>query len=239
MFGFFVEACPGSRDDPRVVSVLPPAPVTRRLLVVEDEPLTAALLTQMLTSAGFIIESVSDVASARAAVEEFDPDCALVDISLGPGPSGADLAHVLAKERPDIALLFLTRHPDLRTAGMAKEDAPANCGFVRKDLVHDADYLIEAIERVLRDQPREVRHDTDPQRPLGHLTQQQMEILRLMALGYTNDVIAQMKGAGRSTVERWVAGILKAMEIDPRGSVNPRVEAVRRYMLVAGIPDRP
>jgi hypothetical protein len=29
------------------------------------------------------------------------------------------------------------------------------------------------------------------------------------------------------------------MDIDPRGEVNPRVEAVRRYVAVAGIPERP
>ena len=217
----------------------PPAPVLqRRLLIVEDEPLTAALLTQMLTSAGFIVEAVPDVVQARQAVKELDPDCAVIDISLGVGPSGADLAYALAHERPDIALLFLTRHPDLRTAGLTEDDVPANCGFVRKDLVNDPNYLLEAIEQVLRDQPREVRHDTDPNRPLGDLSEQQLEILRLMALGYTNDTIAQMKNAGRSTVERWIAGILRAMHIDPRGEVNPRVEAVRRYVAVAGIPER-
>jgi DNA-binding NarL/FixJ family response regulator len=84
-----------------------------------------------------------------------------------------------------------------------------------------------------------VRHDTDPSRPLGDLTEHQLEILRLLALGYTNEAIARRKDAGRSTVERWIAGILKAMGIESGGEVNPRVEAVRRYVAVAGIPERP
>ena len=193
----------------------------------------------MLTGAGFIVESVPDVIGARQAIRDHDPDCAVIDISLGPGPTGADLAYALAQERPDIALLFLTRHPDLRTAGLAEDEVPSNCGFVRKDFVNDPQYLIEAIEQVLREQTCGVRHDIDPQRPLGDLTEQQLEILRLMALGYTNESIAAMKNAGRSTVERWVAGILKVMDIDPRGGVNPRVEAVRRYVAVVGIPERP
>ena len=201
--------------------------------------MTAALLTKVLQGEGFIVASAADVPSARTMVREFDPDCALIDISLGSGPSGTDLAYLLSQERPDIALLFLTRHPDLRTAGLSDADVPPNCGFVRKDRVSDPRYLVDAIEQVLRDQSREVRHDTDPARPLGELSKQQLDVLRLMALGYTNDTIAQMRGAGRSTVERWVAGILKAMDIDSRGEVNPRVEAVRRYVAVAGIPERP
>ncbi|MEY3733259.1 MAG: hypothetical protein RL347_618 [Actinomycetota bacterium] len=215
------------------------APFTRRLLLVEDEPMTTALLMKVLTQEGFVTESVTNVPDARLMVKDFDPDCVLIDISLGPGPTGADLAYMLSQERPDIALLFLTRHPDLRTAGLTERDIPPNCGFVRKDLVHDPSYLVEAIEQVLRDQPRDVRHDTDPSRPLGDLTEHQLEILRLLALGYTNEAIARRKQAGRSTVERWIAGILKAMGIESGGEVNPRVEAVRRYVAVAGIPERP
>jgi DNA-binding NarL/FixJ family response regulator len=211
----------------------------RRLLLVEDEPMTATLLATVLQDRGFLVETAADVASARTMVRDFDPDCVLIDISLGSGPSGTDLAFMLAKERPDIALLFLTRHPDLRTAGLSEADVPPNCGFVRKDLVNTPGYLVDAIEQVLRDQSRDVRHDTDPTRPLGDLSALQMEILRLIALGYTNDAIAEMKNAGRSTVERWVAGIFKAMDIDSRGDVNPRIEAVRRYVAAAGIPERP
>jgi DNA-binding NarL/FixJ family response regulator len=216
-----------------------PEPFHRRVLVVEDEPMTAALLERVLVGEGFQVECVADVAQARVSVRDFDPDCALIDISLGVGPSGADLAHVLHHERPDVALLFLTRHPDLRTAGLTDDQVPPNCGFVRKDRVSNPAYLISAIEQVLGDHARDVRDDTDPARPLGELTEHQMEVLRLIALGYTNETIATIKGAGRSTVERWVAGILQAMGIHSRGEINPRVEAVRRYVAVAGVPHRP
>jgi len=201
--------------------------------------MTMTLLSRLLTDEGFEVAHASDVGQARALVNSFDPDAMLIDISLGPGPTGADLAHVISKQRPDIALLFLTRHPDLRSAGLGDVEVPPNCGFVRKDKVSDPGYLVEAIEQVLRDHAGEVRDDTDPTRPLGSLTEHQLEVLRLMALGYTNESIATRTGAGRSTVERWVAGILQEMGIDPRGELNPRVEAVRRYVAVVGVPHRP
>lgn len=210
----------------------------RRLLLVEDEPLVSTLLSDVLTGEGFSVVAVPDVVSARREVRDFDPDCVLIDISLGPGPTGADLAFAIHAERPDIALLFLTRHPDLRTAGIAESDVPATAGFVRKDRVSDKGYLVEAIEQVLSDSPRAVRDDADPARPLGNLSERQLEVLRLMALGYTNEAIARLKGAGLSTVERWIAGIFRDMGIDNRTDVNPRVEAVRRYVAVVGIPDR-
>lgn len=210
----------------------------RRLLLVEDDVMMASLLARVLEEEGFEARVASDVKAARVLVEDFDPDCALIDLSLGPGPSGADLATVLHRQRPDIALILLTRYPDLRSAGLGDYEVPPNCGFLRKDRVSDPGFLVAAVEQVLRDHATDVRDDTDPERPLGALTQQQMDILRLMAMGYTNDVIAEIKGASRSSVERWVAGILQTMDIDGRGRLNPRVEAVRRYIVVAGVPDR-
>lgn len=215
------------------------SPFARRLLLVEDESMTAALLVSMLRGEGFEVESASNVPEARAYVASFDPDCVLIDISLGTGPSGADLAYMLHRERPDIALLFLTRHPDLRTAGIAEKDMPPNCGFVRKDRVDDSAYIVAAIEQVLREESDRVRDDADPARPLSDLSTRQIEVLRLMSLGFTNDAIAKQMGVSRKTVERWVAGVLKAMNIDAGGDINPRVEAARRYVQIAGIPPRP
>lgn len=211
---------------------------SRRLLIVEDEPLMSSLLAQALTNDGFTVETAADVLQARAAVRNFDPDGVLLDISLGDGPSGLDLAHVLHAQRPDIALIVLTKYPDPRVVGVTVDELPPNCGFLRKDLVKDTAYLLEAINAVMTDRPREVRHDLDPSKPLAQLSPKHLEVLRLMATGYTNDFIGQMKGASQSTVERWTAEIFRALGIETRGTVNPRVEAVRQFIAAAGVPDR-
>ena len=71
------------------------------------------------------------------------------------------------------------------------------------------------------------------------LTPKQHEVLRLMALGYTNAAVARLTNAAESSVERWAAGIFKALGIDTKGDINPRVEAVRRFIGSAGLPERP
>lgn len=211
---------------------------TRRLLVVEDEPLMASLLSQVLTASGFDVETAGDVLEARAAIRNFDPDGVLLDISLGDGPSGLDLAHVLHAQRPDIAIIVLTKYPDPRVVGVTTEELPPNCGFLRKDMVKDSEYLLEAINAVLADRPRDVRHDLDPTKPLGQLSPKHLEVLRLIATGYTNEFIAQLKGTSQSTVERWSVEIFRALGIDTKGNVNPRVEAARQFIAAAGVPDR-
>jgi DNA-binding NarL/FixJ family response regulator len=211
---------------------------SRRVVVVEDEPLMASLLSNALAAAGFEVRAAGNVLAARAAISAFDPDAVLLDISLGDGPSGLDLAHSLHMQRPDIAILVLTRLSDPRLAGIPVEELPPHCGFLRKDLVKDTAYLLEAINAVLMDRHNEVRQDIDLSRPLGALSTKQIEVLRLMATGYTNEFIAQIKGVSHSTVERWSVDIFRALEIRTKGNVNPRVEAVRKFIAAAGIPDR-
>jgi DNA-binding NarL/FixJ family response regulator len=74
---------------------------------------------------------------------------------------------------------------------------------------------------------------------LGAVDAKHLDVLRLVAMGYTNDHIAQAKKVNVSTVERWMAEVFKALEIPSTGPVNPRIEAVRRFIAAAGIPERP
>ncbi len=210
--------------------------VGRRLLVVEDEPLMASLLAEALMVHGFEVRIASDVLEARRAVRDFDPDGALIDISLGDGPTGLDLAHVLSKQRPDIALLILTKHADARAAGAG--EVPKGCGFLRKDKVRDTEYLLAQLESVLSDEADQVRDDLQAAGPLAALSPRQFEVLRLMAMGYTNEFIAQTTDSSLSSVERWVMQVFRALGLDTRGNINPRVEAVRIYVAASSLPDR-
>lgn len=210
----------------------------RRLLVVEDEALTASLLADALTAHGFAVETAADVLAARQAIKNFDPDAALIDISLGAGPSGLDLAHALSKQRPDIALLILTKHADPRTSGGNTPAVPPSCGFLRKDKIRDTEYLLEQLESVLADAADEVRHDLVEDSPLSALAPRQLEVLRLMAMGYTNDFIAQYTASSLSSVERWVMQVFRALNVNTNGNLNPRVEAVRIFGRASGLPER-
>ena len=210
----------------------------RRLLVVEDDPFTAGLLADALVVHGFEVRIAADVLQARQAVKVFDPDAALIDIALGIGPSGLDLAHALSKQRPDIALLILTRYPDARTAGVSAAEVPQGCGFLRKDKVRDTEYLLAQVESVLSGQAEQVRDDLDSVNPLAGLSPRQLEVLRLIAMGYTNEFIAQHTDSGLSSVERWVMQVFRALGLDSRGNINPRVEAARIFIAASSIPDR-
>jgi DNA-binding NarL/FixJ family response regulator len=210
----------------------------RKLLVVEDEPLMASLLAESLIAANFKVETAPDAAKARKVIDRFDPDILLLDISLGDGPSGVHLAHAVHETRPDIAILILTKHPDAKSATADGLELPPNVGFLRKHLVNDMSYLLNAIEKVLTDRHSEVRQDQPVTSPIAQLGSQAIKVLALVAQGYNNTEIALRMDLSVKSVERWIENIYRELSIDSKGAINPRVEAARQYYLIAGISHR-
>jgi DNA-binding response OmpR family regulator len=77
-----------------------------RVLIVEDEPLTALAVEGALADAGHVVCGVAwSETQAIHMASDSKPDCAVIDVSLGPG-DGRAVARALAAE--GIAVLFAT-----------------------------------------------------------------------------------------------------------------------------------
>lgn len=209
----------------------------RRVLVVEDDPMTRGLLADVLESAGFIVMSVSSAADARRAAAAADPDGLVLDIDLGPGPNGFDVADALLAAYPHLGVLFLTHLPDSRFAGRDMASLPAGAGYVRKERLSELGVLVAAVDSALRGaavaQPRD---DRDPDRPLGSLTATQIEVLRMIAQGLSNRQIAEARATSVQAVVRTISRAMAAIGAPDAQEGNGRVIAARRYMVAAGIP---
>lgn len=206
----------------------------RRVLIVEDEPLMSSLLADVLTEHGFTVRTAADVAEAREEIDAFDPDMLLLDVSLGDGPTGLHLAHAMRLSRPDIAILVFTSQTDIvSTDGLV---LPPGVGFLRKHLVSDQVYLIEAMENVLREQAVTVTSQRDADDVFAYLGTNGSRTLRLLAEGYDNEEIARRCDVSRKTVERWIEQVYRDLGIDTKGALNPRVAAARRFFFAVGVP---
>lgn len=196
----------------------------------------SSLLADVLTEHGFNVCTAADVSEARREIDEFDPDMLLLDVSLGDGPTGIHLAHAMRLSRPDIAILVFTRHADIASATTDGLQLPPGVGFLRKHLVSDQAYLIEAMEKVLREQEDLVTEEQQTGDAFAFLGTNGSRTLRLIAEGYDNEEIARRCGVSRKTVERWIEQIYRDLGIDTRGLLNPRVAAARRFFFAVGVP---
>ena len=207
---------------------------TRHVLVLEDEPLLRDLLAKTLESHDFQVTTAANAADAKRAVKSIDPDAILVDIELGPGPTGLDFAEVIGRQRPDIGVVFLTNLPDPRFSGKDSKSITKNQAYIRKSAIESGTELVEALEAVLRDRvTKQYRHDLASNRPLAELSQRQIATMRLVAEGKTNAQIAALRGTSIRAVESMLSRIFELLSIDPHGT-NPRVEAVSKFHRLKG-----
>jgi DNA-binding NarL/FixJ family response regulator len=201
----FVIANQKWKPEQNSVLILSLAQTPVKVLVVEDEPLVRALLTSLLEADGFQIKSASNAAEARSATKDFDPRVAILDIELGDGPSGIDLANILRLQCPKIGLVFLTHIPEQRVVGVENRSIPKNAAYLRKDRMADTGVLKAAIEAASRDPvSKQFRDDKTIQHELTNVSRGQLDVLRMVAMDLSNHEIAAQRGTTVRAVEHLV-----------------------------------
>jgi PAS domain S-box-containing protein len=101
-----------------------------RILIVEDEQITAEDLRDILTDLGYtVVDVVATGLEAIARAEATKPDLALMDIRIKGNMDGTETARVL-RERFNIPVIYLTAHADTETVNRAKVAEPL--GYITK-----------------------------------------------------------------------------------------------------------
>jgi DNA-binding response OmpR family regulator len=100
------------------------------ILIVEDNPITAADLKSALKKLGFnITDSVSSYNEALGSISKNEPDIIMMDIELNKGKNGIELAYEIKKNK-NIPILYLTSYSDDDT--MEKAFATDPVGYLVK-----------------------------------------------------------------------------------------------------------
>jgi two-component system response regulator NreC len=206
-----------------------------RVLVVDDHAVVRTGLRRVL-DAEPDIETVAEAASAeRAVFEAIDhkPDIVLLDVMM-PGKSGIDGIPALLQAAPDAKVLILSMQDDPRYVREAFEAGAS--GYVLKEAadteVVSAVRAVAAGERyvhpalgarlIAADVEERKRAEVDP------LSEREREVLRLLALGHTNQEIAKMLYISVRTAETHRAHIMQKL------GLSSRAELVR-YALAEGL----
>jgi len=87
----------------------------RRILIVEDDPVTRKVLESVLVKEGYQVSTASSAEEAFLALETDRPSVILSDINL-PGISGLDLQVKLREIAPHVAMILITSQDDMATA---------------------------------------------------------------------------------------------------------------------------
>lgn len=203
-------------------------------LVVDDDDFTRVLLARTLETLGHgDVLQAADAASAMRLADAQRPDLAMVDLDLGPGPNGIDLAHGLRRLVPAIAVIILSSYQDPRLVGSTRP-MPLGAIYVSKRSVGHTRVLEEAVAEVLN-APLAERAGPAPASPGSRkLSDNQVEIMRLVAEGYSNAEIARRRSLTEPAVAKAVARLVKQLDLQAGANDNLRVLITQAYYELIG-----
>jgi len=198
-----------------------------RVVLVDDQTLVRRGLRALLELAGDIdvVAEAGDGVEGAAVIRRERPDVVLLDVRM-PKASGLDLLHDLrrANELPPTILLTTFDDDEALLEGVK---AGAR-GYLLKDVsleqltgairaVAAGETLIRPVvtERVLRGLEH-IRRDFEALDPPDPLTKREVEILRLMAGGYSNREIAEALGTAEGTIKNHASSILSKLGVRDR-----------------------
>jgi len=209
-----------------------------RVVIVDDHAVVRSGLKRIL-EAEPDIEVVADAGTVREAIFELrvtEPDVILLDVVM-PVKSGIEGAQELLKEAPQAKLLFLSMQDDpsyVREAFAAgasgyvlKEAADAEVVQAVREVASGGRYVHPALGAKLAAAEADERRraEQDP------LSDREREVLRLLALGHTNQEIAKMLYISVRTAETHRAHIMQKLRLQSRADLV-------RYALEQGLLER-
>ena len=195
-----------------------------RVLLVDDHTLFREGVRALFASEGDI-EVVGEAADGEEAVRrtaELCPDVVVMDIMM-PGMNGIEATRRIHASHPGIKVLVLSMYDDEEYVQQLL--AAGASGYTLKRATSDE--LVKAVRevvaggmplhpavaaRVVKDYVRLVRGQEEPAAG-GALTPRELEVLKLVAEGHTNQAIAEHLGLSRKTVDAHRTNLMRKLGI--------------------------
>ena len=207
-----------------------------RVVIGEDSALFREGLGALLESAGHdVVGRAATAAAAVAQVRAHRPDVVVLDIRMPHDDEGIQAALEIREWTPRTPVLLLSQHVETRrTVELVADGA---IGYLLKDRVLDVDEFLAALERVAAGgtalDPEVVTRLLGAVRStsvLDGLTPRELDVLALMAQGWSNAAVAQRLFLSERTVETHTGSIFAKLGLPESPDGNRRVRAILAYL---------
>lgn len=126
----------------------------RRILVIDDEKLVCWSLNQMLTEAGFAVQTAMNGVDAREKFKNFEPEMVLLDVRL-PDANGVELLGEFKEQDEDVIVVMITAYADADSAVNALKQGADD--YIGKPF--DLDNILHIVKQAL--EKKQLRCEVD------------------------------------------------------------------------------
>ena len=200
--------------------------MTIRVLIVDDHAVVRSGLRHVLEAESDIevVGEASDMSEAVLEARAQKPDVVLMDVVM-PGSSGIEATPAVLKEAPEAKVLVLSMQDDPRyvreafSAGASgyvlKEAADTEVVGAVREVADGGSYVHPTLgaRLVTAEAEERAREEDDP------LSEREREVLRLLALGHTNQEIAESLYLSVRTVETHRSHIMQKLRLSNRAEL--------------------
>jgi len=198
---------------------------TIKVLITDDHPVVRKGLVALLAAKAAGIDVVGEAANGIEAVarsKELKPDVILMDLMM-PEMNGIEAIKQIKEDAPDAKILVMTSFAtDEMVFPAIKSGA---LGYLLKD--SEPDELINSIRRVYQGEPSlhpkiarkvlmEISHPVTKTTSEDPLTERELEVLKSIARGMSNQEIGNILSISETTVRTHVSRILTKLHLASR-----------------------
>lgn len=180
------------------------------VMVVEDDPMARKLFEIILASSGRydLTASIESASLAEFYCMTSDIDLILMDVCTALHASGLDAASKIKKKYPEIRIIIVTSQPECDFIDRARSSGVDS--FWYKD--PSEDILLEVMDRTMAGES--IYPDTTPILDLGlaksiEFTARELEVLRELTSGDTDDMIAERLNLSTHTVKKHIKSMFQ------------------------------
>lgn len=200
-----------------------------KALIVDDDPFTRTVLSATVRELGAaLVAAVGSATEAMVIVKEHSCDVAILDLDLGEGPTGIDLAHGLRRVNPHIAIIILSTYAEPRLLGRKQQDLPTGSRFLVKQSIAESAVLGDVMTDAVR-RPLQNTMAIPSTHEVADMSDLQIEIIRLISEGKSNGEIARLVIMEEASVEKAIARIIKKLGVKADRTQNQRVMLAQYY----------
>jgi len=205
------------------------------LLIVENDTFAATFMKSSLEQLDYSsIHVAEDASTAMHLFRQIRPQACLLDIELGSGPNGIDLARAMRKINPKVGITFLTSIQDPRLINLKGLQLPSGSKYLAKKSVSSAEQISQVITESIEIATLDTQSNKSELISELKLTNGQFELVRMIAEGLSNREIASQKVMTVKSTENAIARLAKRLKITDTGSSSQRVLIAKRYFEMIG-----